>query len=275
MLKRTVLGILFAIGVFSSTFSFADSFLESALKDGIGVRPFGMGGAFVAVSDDGDSIYYNPAYLPDAKNQFIRSYMDMNTDIYSKRDFYSVTFSQGGFGNYNVQDKSGNKTDITMFSFGARGQNGIAWGLTYKNISWDINSSSGRGYSMDCGLKASFTNEINAGVLIQDVFKNSLPVSSSLRIGVSYKPVVVPNTIFAIDGEFRNLKSQDGADVFMHYGAETKITDNLFVRGGWQKGRFSGGITAETPYFVFDYAVVVNSDRENTQMFGFRLTESN
>jgi hypothetical protein len=252
----------------------ANAFLESVVKDGIGVRPLGMGGAFVAVSDDGNSVYYNPGALADAPTQYIRGYMDMNADAFVRDDCYTVTMPQAGWGYWNKQDKSGNKADVTAFSFGTKGQNGVGWGVTYKNIAWDISGSKARGWTWDAGLKASLSKEITAGVLIQDLLKNSTPLSSSLRLGVALTPQVIADTVFAVESEFRNIKSPDGADIYMRYGAETRITETLTVRGGWDRERFSGGVTAVFPFFVADYAIIVNSDRENTQMFGFRFSEA-
>ncbi len=272
-IRSAVLFTALAALIVSGPAVFAGPFLESAVKDGIGVRPLGMGGAFVAVSDDGNSVYYNPAALADAKTQYIRGYMDMNTNDFVRNDCYTVTMPQAGWGYWNKEDKLGNKTDVTAFSFGTKGQNGVGWGVTYKNIAWDADGSRSRGWTMDGGLKARFSDEISAGVLVQDLLKNSVPLSSSLRLGLALSPQVLADTVFAVESEFRNLKAAKGADIYIRYGAETKITETLVVRGGWDRGRFSGGLTAVFPYFVADYAVVVNSDRENTQMFGFRFTE--
>ena len=265
--------VVFSVFVLCGRSAVAATFLESVVKDGIGVRPLGMGGAFVAVSDDGNSIYYNPAALADTKTQYIRGYMDMDAYSYTRSDCYTVTVPQAGWGYWNKQDKIGNKTDVTAFSFGTKGQNGVGWGITYKNIAWDAEGSSAKGWTMDCGLKAKFSSEVTAGVLVQDLLKNSVPLSSSIRFGLAVSPSVIADTVFAVESEFRNLKAAKGADIYMRYGAETKITETLIIRGGWDRDRFSGGLTAVLPYFVADYAVIVNTDRENTQMFGFRFSE--
>lgn len=254
--------------------AFGNAFLDSAVKDGIGIRPLGMGGAFVAVSDDGNSVYYNPAALADSRTQYIRGYMDMNSDMYIRDDCYTISMPGAGWGYWNKQDKLGNKADVTAFSFGTKGQNGVGWGVTYKNISWNTGGSQSRGWTMDWGLKARFSQEMSVGLLVQDLLKNSAPLSSSLRMGMAISPQIIPDTVFSVDSEFRNLKSARGANMYMHYGAETKITETLVVRGGWDRERFSGGVTATFPYFTADYAIVVNADRENTQMFGFRFSEA-
>ncbi len=268
---RVIIAALFLLFSFSS--AFANAFLDSVVKDGIGVRPLGMGGAFVSVSDDNNSIYYNPGALADAKAQYIRGYMDMNTDYYAANDCYTVSMPQAGWGYWNVADKSGNQACVTAFSFGTKGQNGIGWGLTYKNIAWNSSGTDSRGWTVDAGLKAPLSKEMTAGILIQDLFKNAAPLSTSIRTGVSIAPEMIKGTILVAEGEFRNLKAKTGADAYMHYGAETKLTDGLVIRGGWSKNKFTGGATMVLPYIVLDYAVIVNSDEKNTQMVGFRLSE--
>ena len=51
---------------------------EDLMKIGVGARPMGMGKAFVAVADDGDSIFINPAGLAGMKNwEFTSMYVNM------------------------------------------------------------------------------------------------------------------------------------------------------------------------------------------------------
>lgn len=251
--------------------SFAATFMESFLKDGVGVRPLGMGGAFVALSEDSNSVFYNPAALADAKIQYTQGYMDMNTDFYNANDCWAISFSQGGLGSWNRADKSGNKATATAFSFGTKGASGVAWGVTYKNVAWDLSGSQDRGWALDAGLKAPLTKEINAGILVQDFVKNNVPASSSVILGFSLAPAILTNTYFVVDSEFRNLKAVNGADIYLHYGAESKIAEGLILRAGWQKDLYSAGATANFPYVTIDYAVILNPGKENTQMFGFRF----
>jgi hypothetical protein len=44
----------------------------------VGTRPLGMGGAFIAVADDGNTITWNPAGLPRLRRkEFTSSYADL------------------------------------------------------------------------------------------------------------------------------------------------------------------------------------------------------
>ncbi|MEK7376267.1 MAG: hypothetical protein AABZ57_03760, partial [Candidatus Margulisiibacteriota bacterium] len=164
-----------------------------------------MGGAFVSVADDSDAVYYNPSGLSTASTQYIKSYMDFNTDQYALNDSYSLSTRQAGIAYWNRADKTGQRAGVTAISFGTMGDNGISWGITHKNVAWDLSSSVGRGWSADAGLKAPFSNEITAGILLQDLVKNDVPASTTIRLGLCAIPVSAKNTKIAIEGEFRDL----------------------------------------------------------------------
>ena len=252
----------------------ADDFLTSVVKDGIGIRPMGMGGSFVALADDSNAVYYNPAALVDAKSNYTRGYMDMNTDYYAMNDCWAYSLNGAGTAYWNRIDKSGDRADVTAFSFGTKGSNNIAWGLTHKNIAWKTAASGeDRGWTMDAGLLVPISKELTAGVLLQDVAKNNAPLATAVRLGVRVIPQIAKDANILIDGELRDLKSKSGATVYMHYGAEARITDNLILRGGWGRDHFTAGATAAMPNGTVDYAIIVNQDSKNTHMFGFRLGE--
>ncbi len=275
-LNKIVLCIFLAVccQLLAVSASYADPFLTSVMKDGFGVRPMGMGGAFVALSDDSNSVYYNPAGLSNVATQYTRGYLDMNTDTYTSRGCWSAVTSQSGISGWDMVDKNGQRATVTAISLGSPGENGIAWGLTYKTIEWGgLSVPDGAGWTMDAGLKAAFSPEFSTGLLIQDMLKNNVDVATSVRAGAAYQPAALKNTAFCAETEFRDLKSQNGPTINMHYGAEAKLTSGLVVRGGWQAGHFTAGATITMPYIVADYAVIVNQTGTNTQLVGFRLCE--
>ncbi len=267
----------FLVGIWTLGFgisAYADPFLDSVLKDGIGVRPLGMGGAFVALADDSNAMYYNPAGVATCPTQYLRGYMDSNSDTYSVNECYSITTNSSGLAYWNKADKLGNSADVTTVAFSSAGENGIAWGVTYKNIAWNLLSGSSRGFTMDGGLRTKLSSDIYAGVLLQDFIKNEVPVSTSIRLGLAYKPATVKSGAFEIDAEVRDLKAPKGATIYLHYGGEAEITKGLTLRAGWTKDQFSWGATATFPYFVADYAVIINDTDKNVHMLGFRLGDS-
>ncbi len=270
---KAFLSLLVALYIMFPQTAGADAMLDSLLKDGFGIRPIGMGGAFTAVADDGNAVYYNPAAASSMKPHYLRGYMDSNTDVYNKSDCYAVMTEMGGMAYWNLEDKAGSKADVTAFSFGTRGDNGVSWGITHKNISWTNAITSGRGWTYDVGFKFPISTELSAGVLLQDFIKNTAPVATSIRMGMAMYPMALSKTVFAAEGEFRNLKAAKGADVYMHYGIETSFIQDMTLRAGWSKDRFTAGATATFPYSTIDYAIIINPEVSNTHMLGFRLGE--
>ncbi len=64
MLKKLLITVLIAAVLMANVFAIdSDSVGGSFIDDGISARPAGMGGAFTAISDDGNSSWWNPAGL--------------------------------------------------------------------------------------------------------------------------------------------------------------------------------------------------------------------
>lgn len=253
--------------------SVAETYMESVLKDGFGVRPLGMGGAFTAVADDSNAVYYNPAGIAEITTQFTKGYLDMNTDSYDVNDCFSLAANQVGVAGWNKWDKSFQKVSVSAYTFATKGDNNISWGITYKTIAWSLSGNDNKGWTLDAGIKAQLTQELRAGVLFQDLMKNTAPISTTLRIGGALVPLSSKDSIIACDAELKDLKSEKGATIKMHYGIEHKLTTGLIVRGGWANEQWTAGATATFPYITIDYALIVNKDSKNTQMFGFRVSE--
>ncbi len=248
--------------------------LTDVLKDGAGIRPLGMGGAFVGVANDSNAVFYNPGGLSAAGTEYTRSYMDMNSDFYPVNEGYYIVSNGSGIGYLNRWDGTFGRAAVTSFSFARAGEGGMAWGLTYKNIAYVSNLGSGRGWTMDAGIKFDLTREIKAGLLLQDVFKTDVPTNTTIRVGAGMFPLSLKNTVLAIDGEFRDLKSKKGATILMHYGLETKLSEGLLVRAGWDKTRFTAGASFSMGYCDIDYAVMINQEDKNMHMFGFKFVDN-
>jgi hypothetical protein len=83
---RAVLAAIFATGLF-----FSPSFSAEQQAFIQGIRPLGMGGAFVALSDDQNALFYNPAGLTQRQGgQFTLFELPLNAsaDVFNFYDFY-------------------------------------------------------------------------------------------------------------------------------------------------------------------------------------------
>lgn len=91
MLKKlTKLTLMTVLLLFSVSSSWAATKDEKAFFKGI--RPMGMGGAFVAVADDENAFFYNPAGITQISGkmmQFFSFDMSVNTETYEFAKFYS------------------------------------------------------------------------------------------------------------------------------------------------------------------------------------------
>jgi hypothetical protein len=264
--------LLFLIVILAiSNLALADPLTESTLKDGIGVRPMGMGGAFTALASDANSIFYNPAGLAKIGFSYFQGWQDLKCQKYQVNDYILGTFNSFGIGSWSRQDLTGSKVDVTAYSFGTADEN-IAWGMTYKRVIQNTSAISAEGYSIDAGFTGKFSDELFWGLLLQDIYKN-IAVPASVRGGLLY--YYNPTTLVVVDAELRNLRQSTGMDLDMHYGIESKVAEGLVLRAGSNKGYYTFGATATIPYFTFDYALSMSTgpNQESTHMFGLHLDE--
>jgi len=249
---------------------FAQVSIDSVLKDGIGVRPLGMGGAFTAVANDSNCIYYNPGGLGFVDFSYTIGYQDLQNANFKLNNYNLFAYKLIGAGNWHQEDFSGNIIDVTAVSLGSIGSNMVGWGFTTKHIAGNVGGKIVDGSSMDIGLKAPLTQKIFFGLVAQDIFKNNLDVKSAIRAGIAYETPI--GGVLACDAELSNLKSPAGMDIFMHYGYEMYLTEGLLIRVGWQKDKYCAGATASLKYFTADFAAQTYPYGGVTQyMMSFRI----
>jgi len=72
----------FAFMALTACSGFADGYLSDPMSIGVGARPLGMGKAYVAVAEDGDAIFMNPAGLARSGNPKLTSmYASLMGDV--------------------------------------------------------------------------------------------------------------------------------------------------------------------------------------------------
>ena len=226
----------------------AATLTEELLKTGIGIRPLGMGGAFTAVADDINSIFYNPAGLA---NLPIFGYsagdQDLNREE-SNQGYNLLNLGPICYASWLKKDLTGNTADLSAYGFGRKGTRGMLWGLTYKNVRWNT----GFGWSSDVGLLINILPEVSVGILAQDVAQDrNLDTPIGTRLGLALKPFK-EKLILAADVELRGPEKQ----VFGHCGLETTITEGFKVRLGSDNGNFTAGLGFDFPVFTLNYAAV-------------------
>jgi hypothetical protein len=178
-----------------------------------GARPAGMGGAFVAVADDANSMYYNPAGLSDLHDtQLTGSHLEWLDGV--KQDQAALAMPIYGTGAWGLaadylyaqdqgRDAMGNPTGTFKdFNFSARasmavqlGDNASAGG-TYKIYQDGYGHSVSMGSAFDFGLKAAFAQRhvtlglgaMNLGTW-SAIGSTSYPLPYLVQGGLAWKPL--------------------------------------------------------------------------------------
>ena len=220
--KYLFLILLLVIEIIFSTISCAQvSHIRNQVF--IGARPMGMGETFVAVADDGNAIYWNPAGLPHIDRYELYSMHSNFFDIGIKNNYLSllIPYSEKiAFGidwlNLNFADEELAYSHNTFnFSFGMRPFNILSVGMNLKRLTSDASlDRNSRGKASGWG--------VDLGVLILP--GSVLPFLKGLKLGIMAHDFTdsqikydtgVSSTIF-----FRNVR----------YGACYEFKDLLFFR---------------------------------------------
>lgn len=251
----------------------------------IGARPMSMGETFVAVADDINAIYWNPAGLPTIHRLGLTSmqanlfgsgirnnYLALCIPGLSKTSF-GVDWMHVGF------DDDEFKYGRNKFNFSA-GYQPVDWlsiGANVKYISMNMaldgmSQGSFNGWGVDLGLLFQPRPKLKLGMMIHDITHTGLgqikdPIyRQNIRMGAAYQ--LFSNLLIAADLDDR-----------LHLGAEWRSFRGLLAaRGGVQqdfytdeRAIFSCGLGLDIPFWgqrlCFDYAFTDTPILSNTQRY--------
>lgn len=240
----------------------------AAMMDiGMGARALGMGGAFIAVADDANTVYYNPAGLALIEGRHVTS---LYTNQYGAAGYMALGYAQKNIGaGVLLLDASGiEATDefanVTGY-FGMREYTAIgAYGVTVwpnlslggavKHYSQSLPGNIGTGITGDVGLLYD-AGVIKVGAVARNVLGSVHYTSGetdsfdrSWGVGVSTRPI--PGLLIAADAVVKG-------EYTLHAGAEY-LLGNVALRGGamWGGGgtSYTAGLGVVMPGFSVDYA---------------------
>lgn len=272
ILKTIVWSIVLATSWCVSSLWGYDSIPYTAVKSGVGIRPLGMGSAFTAIGEEGGALTYNPAGLaiPGAITK-VEDY-DMNGDVYDEFSGYFLYKSPIGFGRWELKDFDGNSASVTAIGFGQRGNKGIDWGVTYKNISASKVNANGLafdGWSADFGMLVHFSPQINFGFTLKDVFKKDVEIPTTLTSGVAF---FTPKRDFILAFDLEQDRENGRELYYGHAGMEAHIAQGLVVRGGVYQSVMTGGLSVVFPFMDLDVGVLSDRDTDVSRyMLGARF----
>jgi len=236
----------------------------------VGARPTGLGGAFTAVADDGNTVFWNPAGMPFLNHHEVTF---MHSDLFDLglKNYYagyiypmSERFALGidwfhlGFEDSELSYRF-NKLSVAV---AGKLTKRLALGglLRYFNTGTtfdDQNMGDGQGWTSSLSLffqpfeqwSAGLTyNNIGDAYISYDNGAHSVLYDAGLRAGVAYRPRA--NWLTSLDIDDR-----------LHLGAEYTYRDLLSLRGGLQRDLkdeketvLSFGTGIKFKPFQFDYS---------------------
>ncbi len=228
---------------------------------GYGARPAAMGGAYVALADDANSIAWNPAGLINLQS---KQATFMYANQMSLVPYYFAAYGQKFAGTqahseaiiYTGDDVLSETTVLLAYAYSARKlllppfdrlQAGLC--LKLRRVSFGNNSDggeersqgSGSGFGLDLGAQWQVTDKFTFGFALHDLLNNisydnnktgkySEAVPTQLTIGVATRPSA--NVVVALD--FKKSLYQDSEDA-LHFGVERTYLNFLALRAGFSQ----------------------------------------
>lgn len=238
------------------------------LRLGVGARPLGMGGAFVALADDVTASYWNPAGLGQVnKHQFAAMYSLMSMDRMHNFVSYAqplgkigsvgISWLNFGVGNIDGRDETGVPTETFsdlenafLVSIGKKLAPALLIGGNLKFLNHRLASKEATGWGFDLGAMLKIGDVLRIGGTVQDISSSiKWDTESRLeeefltvtRIGVSVVPKTLPLKVFA------DLERNQKQDTKYHIGAEYWFLESVAVRVGYNMNHVTAGASATFP----------------------------
>ncbi|MFC1501529.1 PorV/PorQ family protein [Elusimicrobiota bacterium] len=268
------------------------------LKLGAGARAAAMGDAYVAVVNNADGVYWNPAALYDIEEfSFSAMHAVWFEDIYYDWISYArnITFGTIGIGAQYLSYGTMKKTDSTGAEISDFSPSDLAITLSYANYIFGIPmgisakyvsltiEDSATAFAMDIGTKLSSEyNEFAFGFVIQNIgtkvkfINEEDPLPLNIKTGIAYR--ASSTLLFSLDAN-APIDNEPNAGIGIEYSKEINFDTYTAIRAGYNTKTkdisglqgFSAGIGFRYFEYDFDYAYVPFGDLGQTHKISFSL----
>ena len=306
-MKPTTRVVLYALPYTISALLFAAAEPDAFVQDGFGARGPALAGAYTALADDVDGIYWNPAGLSRlGKSEISTMYSPNQIEVH--RSYVAAGTPLGSFGAlaagwYHLGSNGIELTNETQpigfsdlsndayyISWGGNVSPNLAVGVTAKRLSFSFDSFSESGWGADAGAQYRL-RWFSAGLAVTDLVQTHLTGNSILGNGSVSEDVprrvhvggaltwpeegVNPEQAWGIPVRFNlcldgliPLEGDDSKEA--RPGGEVWILDHVAIRGGWmpQIGP-TWGAGIKFANVSFDYAILIDPDLTNQNRFSF------
>lgn len=243
-----------------------------------GARSASLAGAYTAVSDDAEAIWWNPGGLRLVNSIRIDS---SYTNLYGLSDLNQINFSfilptlslgSWGLGYSSFGSSDYKETDIRL-GFAAGLGPGVFFGTNLKSnsVSIDGGDESGGAFAMDTGLVGNITPDYTLGISVYNINRPSMAsnpteyLQQRLMMGLSATPV----ESVALSLDMHKVKDKDWEE---RIGLEFPVSSVFRMRAGIQTrpSRFSFGFGVDWGIFTLNYANLSHSTLDTQHLFSFQ-----
>jgi len=291
-MKKITLGLILLLAVALPAFAADNLVVADPMHIGVGARPLGMGKAYVALAENGDGIFVNPAGLgridgPKVTSMYSNVLGDVNYIVLGGAYPYSsnsaigagaVVSSVSGIGLYDsLGNSTGNASwgsSVLFLSYGLNLPDAkMSFGGSAKYYSQGgtgnstIEAASATGLGVDLGAIYSPTDNLSLGITAQNPFSTKLDSGNGventllpvIKAGakVSVNPTDTQKINLLIDEDMTKYRPST-----MHVGVEYLPVSNIAFRAGLDQDITPGGVETNPTAGVglkvagieFDYA---------------------
>lgn len=254
------------------------------LSWGAGVRALGMGRAYVGLSENASSVYWNSAGLPQARGREINTQYSMlwEDTHYGFLSFITplnIGWKEGsiGIGIVNLTSAGYEKTDLYnnllqedandiettgIISYGIKLMPTLNIGAGIKIVNQNVDVYSDTGFGGDIGLlykpksKYSFIDKrVSIGVNVQNIIQPKLKLKKTtekfpidFKMGLAYR--IIPDKLLFVG----DINKNKYISYNMNVGTEYMFNDMFSLRAGYNKNEFTGGIGVKIKDIDINYA---------------------